>query len=495
MVRLTIDGEFDGVAAVARDVTDRKRREHELERYETIVEASGDVVYTLDAEGCLTFVNDTVRDLTGYEPADLVGEHISAMMDPADVERGQRHVRSLLSGDRQHTIFEMEVITADGEHVPCENHVALLPYETTFRGTVGVLRDITRRKEIEEELRQYQRAVEGANDLIAAVDPDYRFLFANRRYREFHGADAAITGVHLGTVLDDDAYETARPYIERAMDGEEVGHRARRSWPAQGDRIFDIRYAPLRDADGGIAGVVNTMRDITDRTDRERQLDVLDRVLRHNLHNEMNVMVGYAETIREEVSGDHREWADRIVRSGEKLLELADKEREIVELITEPRAVREFDVAALVRGAVDPYLDAHPDATVDFDVPADASIRTLPEMETAVMELVENALDHAGSEPMVHITVTAADERVVIRIADDGPGIPPLERDILTGDVEIDTLHHGSGMGLWLVNWIVTLGGGRLDFEENDPRGSVVTLSLPRELSEERMSTTTTPVR
>ena len=68
-------------------------------------------------------------------------------------------------------------------------------------------------------------------------------------------------------------------------------------------------------------------------------------------------------------------------------------------------------------------------------------------------------------------------------VADDGPGIPSSERALISEEQEITQLRHASGLGLWLVNWVVTQSGGWLSFEDNDPRGTVVTLHVPLALS------------
>ena len=160
--------ELEGGRAVlgsARDVTERHEREGALERYETIVQASGDPVYTLDADGVLTFANDRLVEITGYDEGEVIGQHVSLVMDDADVEVGAELIRRLLrSDDLERGTFEMDLITADGERIPCENHVALLPFDDgEFRGTTGVLRDISDRQERERELeRQNERLGEFA---------------------------------------------------------------------------------------------------------------------------------------------------------------------------------------------------------------------------------------------------------------------------------------------------------------------------------------------
>ena len=160
--------ELEGGRAVlgsARDITERHDREAALERYETIVQASGDPVYTLDADGVLTFANERLVQITGYDEGNVLGQHVSKVMDDADVEVGEELIGQLLrSNDIERGTFEMDLITADGERIPCENHVALLPFDDgEFRGTTGVLRDISDRKERERELeRQNDRLAEFA---------------------------------------------------------------------------------------------------------------------------------------------------------------------------------------------------------------------------------------------------------------------------------------------------------------------------------------------
>lgn len=151
------------IAGFTRDVTDRKERERGLERYETIVEALGDPIYAVDADGCYSFVNEAFVEETGYGRKEILGRHVSTILPETNVERGRTIVRELLSADDKRTAtWEMTRVTADGERIPSENHLALLPpsEDGEFRGTAGVVRDITERKETEEELRRHNEHLE-----------------------------------------------------------------------------------------------------------------------------------------------------------------------------------------------------------------------------------------------------------------------------------------------------------------------------------------------
>ncbi|WP_136716159.1 PAS domain S-box protein [Halorientalis salina] len=162
LTRLAEDGQFRGIVGIARDISERKARERELERYETIIQAVGDPVYTLDAEGNFTFMNDAIEPLTGYEPDTLEGKHVSTIVPDADAETARDLIETLLeSDDRRNATFEMGLKTRDGDRIPSENHMALLPFgsDGKFRGTAGVVRDITERKQREERLAQFASVV------------------------------------------------------------------------------------------------------------------------------------------------------------------------------------------------------------------------------------------------------------------------------------------------------------------------------------------------
>lgn len=153
----------------------------------------------------------------------------------------------------------------------------------------------------------------------------------------------------------------------------------------------------------------------------------------------------------------------------------------MVELLSNPAEVKMVDLSRIVRACAEEVRARYPDADVDVAVPDDATARAIPELEDAVTELLDNAVVHADERPpSVTVTVTSDDERARVRVADTGPKIPDAERAILSGDGESGPLYHGNGMGLWLVNWVVTYSDGTVHHRENDPRGNVVVVELTR---------------
>jgi PAS domain S-box-containing protein len=149
------------------DVTEQVRREQELERYHALVQAADDPIYTLDADGYVTDVNDAFCSLTGYDHADIVGAHASKAIDDRDVEAMEELIRSeLTDGDQTDDdstttgqTAEVVVETVDGDRRLCEVSVGFLPSEEGFRGTVGILRDVTEPRGREQRLAVLERVL------------------------------------------------------------------------------------------------------------------------------------------------------------------------------------------------------------------------------------------------------------------------------------------------------------------------------------------------
>ncbi len=243
-------------------------------------------------------------------------------------------------------------------------------------------------------------------------------------------------------------------------------------------RSYEVRVSPLR-TDWSTGRLV-TLRDVTERRRREREVAVLNRVLRHDLRNDVVVIENYVTLLRRN-PGDE-EYLAGLARRAAEMRELVETVREVERHLDAGEPTRStLDLARLVRERTAAVAHEHPNATVETDLPADAWVRALDILGSAVDNLVENAVEHNDSDaPWVSVSVerTVVDgaRYVYLRVADDGPPIPEADRAVLVG--RDPSLDDASGLGLWLVNWIVTDSGGTLEYEPNDPRGNVVTVRL-----------------
>ena len=94
--------------------------------------------------------------------------------------------------------------------------------------------------------------------------------------------------------------------------------------------------------------------------------------------------------------------------------------------------------------------------------------------------LFSNAvIHHDRDHPTVTVDVTVDDDAAVVRVADDGPGIPDSQKAVVFGRGEQGIDSPGAGIGLFLVDSLVTGFGGTVSIEDNEPRGAVFVVSLP----------------
>ncbi len=354
---------------------------------------------------------------------------------------------------------------------------------TTFNELSHTLdRYITEREEREQELRQFRRGVEAAGHAVFLTDARGTIEYANPAFEDITGYTPAeaigrtprilSSGKHdqafyedlWETILAGDIWDES--IVNRRKDGE-LYH-------------ANQTVAPIM-TDGEVDAFVAIQTDITERKEREKQLQVLARALRHNLRNDMSVIRGRAEKIRAETDGTTAESADSIVAKSEDFLAVADKQRDIIETLLESPDSRSIDVCSLLQQVTEQIQAEYPDASVTVECPDDAEVTATRRIEQAVEELLTNAITHSDREnPDVGVRVEMDADWLAIEIADDGPRIPEMERQVLGGEEAVGPLYHGSGLGLWLVYWIVRRSGGTLTFEENDPRGNVVRIELPR---------------
>jgi signal transduction histidine kinase len=232
--------------------------------------------------------------------------------------------------------------------------------------------------------------------------------------------------------------------------------------------------ASMEDDDAETVARAVLFRDVTDQQMREQRLTVLNRVLRHNVRNELDVVLARADRI------DDEELRDGIHESATDLLKLGNKARDIEEVMTASTGPPEpVDLGAVAETVGGEYREESA-ADITVERPEElvvSSHRTV--LQAVLSELLDNATTHASTpSPEIEIRVRRGGEGMAeLIVADDGPGIPERERRILAEGDETQ-LQHGRGIGLWFVNWAVTQLGGELEFSENVPEGSVVTVRL-----------------
>lgn len=292
--------------------------------------------------------------------------------------------------------------------------------------------------------------------------------------------DASLNEFIVPEWLSDEATE-----LDERTESGEINYRRVQRETADGLREFLYRGVPSDETGGRIDGFA-VYTDLTEVTRKERRLQVLNRVLRHNLRNTVNSITGNTKLLasRQE-SGTEAARLTAAIESSASDLETLVEEATTIQrtLNTDLPDDHTVDCVPLIRDTINTFRKRYPEATIQTDLPERTVVQATDRLQLAVEALVENALVHNPADhPTVDVRVESVgnDGWTDVVVADDAPKIPASEREIITGEADITPTRHGSGLGLWLVKWTVEGFGGKLVFEASCLGGNCVRLRLSR---------------
>ncbi|WP_126661270.1 PAS domain S-box protein [Haloterrigena salifodinae] len=262
------------LAGIGRDVTERKQRERELAKYETIVETMSDGIYVKGEDGRFTMVNEAYARMTGYDREELVGEHASLVVDEAAIEESKKRLTTGNEGEptAENPAMEAKLQRADGDRVPVEGTFATRRTEDGRQEEIGVVRDITERKRREQERRRVVRALEVAREGISLLDKNGEFIYVNDAYAEtFRYEPEEMIGEHW-----DDLGIEAKP--SRFADDILPRISAAGQWSGtttcvRSDGTTFLSQHSLTETDDG--ELICLVRDVTEKRERERDLQAV----------------------------------------------------------------------------------------------------------------------------------------------------------------------------------------------------------------------------
>ncbi|RXK47364.1 PAS domain-containing sensor histidine kinase [Halorientalis pallida] len=454
---------------------------------EALLEHARDKIVVLDEEGTFRYLNRATTDILEFEPDELQGENAFEHIHPDDREQVLSRFERVVAGREYDGTVEYRHRTGDGSYMWLESRIAKL---TDPEGYIVSSRDITERiqaeRERDETAERLEELAAKADDVLWMFSADWsELLFLNAAYEPIYGQSADKVRANPQCFLDavhPDDRTAVRDGMARLSAGESVDMEYRVNRRHDYSRWVWVQAEPISEA-GDVVRIVGFTRDVTDRRRRERQLRVIDTILRHNLRNDLNTVIGHAEYVSEHPEDDPPTHASAIERTAQELLYKAEKQRRTIELLTDPVTPCRIEVTTAIEEAVATVTDHYPGADIETDLPASLPICAIGEIGTAIQELLGNAAKHAEASPWIRVTAGQVDDRGVVEIEDSCPPIPDYEYRVLTGEEEMDGVTHTSGLGLWLVYWVVDLSNGTISFESDDD-GNTVTVSLPLATSE-----------
>jgi PAS domain S-box-containing protein len=389
----------------ARAAADRR-----LDQYRTLVENAADPMFLLDETGSVTMANDALVDRLGPDRDRLIGSNIERFVTDETFERATDALGDALESETTTgSCFESTFEAEDGSRKICETKITpLVTDDGELAGSAGVVREITRYKERERELSQYETILETAPFGLFVLDADANHVWVNEEYAagfeedkdellELEFPKLVERGYYQEVTIDqyvDDVRKLLSSNNDRELATYNIQFRS-----ADGDeRIYDVHTKLLPLEDGEFAGTVHAFRDITQqqhyRNELERQNERLEEfasLISHDLRNPLNVAQGHLDMLDEEFDSQH---IDELRWSLSRMEELVDG---LLRLARQGKTIGDREWVSLASVAREAWSTVD---TGDARLEVDTDIAIYGD-EARVRELLENlcrnAVEHSST--------------------------------------------------------------------------------------------------
>ncbi|MCD2200419.1 HAMP domain-containing histidine kinase [Halobacterium sp. KA-4] len=468
---------------VYRARSDSRRRDLQVERNRLagLFENTSDAVATVElADGSPTVssANEHFRETFDdpeaaiQEAAQLAGTSLSSLFDGD--HRGEPTTQEIAYSEANGV---HEVAYGDRDDSDAREFIVqFVPYDTDRGRTYVyvVATDVTEQKQLAREREANERLDllhEYASKLVNAQNRDRAAALAREAVEELYAPS------DVRVVLDGEV-----------VAGPDNSNSTFNTVAKVGDRGRIELAAHLATRELNAVNVLAThLDDVLDRLDYERELaiereelDFINRTLRHNLLNDIQVVKARLQTLDD---------GDDLLNHRDVLLDHLDRMAEFVQTMrTYTKSLVEDDEHVLHPVDLRPALEDVADGTRNAYEDAVVSLGDIPHVAVSADELLEpvlenvltNAVEHNDkATPRIHVDAERHGDWVTVRVADNGPGISDDRKEAVFERGELGEHSSGSGFGLFLVRKTVESYGGGVEIKDNEPTGTVVRITLP----------------
>lgn len=455
-----------------QDITETRKAEEAVRqseaKYRLLAENVHDVIFTATMDMHLTYISPSVKVLRGFSPEEAIAQPLSIALTPASHEVIMRSretgLESLKEGAASLPSYtmELEFYRRDGSTVWTETIIALaFGNNKEPAGVVGVIRDITQRKQVENALMEseekFRSLVETSPGIIWEIDTSGKFLYISPMVKEVQGYEPEEL---LGKNFKDLALQQFRPIFQRALATmassstapllpfeiiarHKDGH----------DMVLEIRPSRVTGIDGNVTGFRGVAYDTTRRKKAEealkranRQLNLLGSITRHDLLNKITVILGNLKIVERKCTDpEDKEYLKKIRYATNAIKSQIEFTRVYQNLGThEPQWI--------ALDSVMPRPHVPPSVTMKTNV-QDTEILADPMLEKVFFNLIDNSIRHGEHVTEILVTTHPSGEDLVIVWEDNGTGIERDDKE----NIFQRGFGKNTGLGMFLAREILSL--------------------------------------
>ena len=472
-------------SGVLVDITKRKLAELALResevKYRLLAENSPDMIYYVDTQGLIRYVNTRAARVLNATPDDITGKHLTDIFRDVFAKRHLDAIRRVME---TRTVLRTEIT----ETFPSGTlHIAVrlapvIAADGSVAGVIGLSHDISNRKRMEDALREsearYRLLVENSHDIIYTIDPEGIMTFVSPAWTRHLGHPVTeVTGRSFKDFVHPEDIPACEAFLARVvstgMTGEGIGYRV---FHADGSiRIHQSTVSPVTGEDGKVISYVGCANDITDLKQTQtalqesnKKLHLLSSITRHDVANQLTVMQGYVQLVQakkpDPVIQDFLAKIATAVRTAQHQIEFTRSYQDLG--IKAPAWHR---IADLVVSAQ--LSDIHVTCTC-----GSTEIFADPMISRVFYNLFDNAKRHGRKGIRIAVGCKKEDDMLVLTVEDDGVGVPADKKEKIFGK----GYGNNTGFGLFLSREILAITGLAIHETGVEGQGARFEISVPK---------------